>query len=136
MFISFNLAFTPLFAAGILNMPRRVSTYAPSLQNLNDWVSFWAYVLFASMVLFAINIIWSWFFNFKTAPANPWQIRSIEWQLPTPLPRRNFERIPVFTGGPYDYGDPKAKPVADLGGPPDRGDAGRVGGLGLEPTPS
>ena len=116
-------------------MPRRVSSYAPTLQTLNDWVSFWAYVLFASMVLFAVNIIWSWFFTFKTAPANPWQARSIEWQLPTPLPRRNFAAIPVFTGGPYDYGDPNSKPVADLGGPPDRSDPGRMGGH-LEPTPS
>ena len=65
MFIAFNLAFMPLFAAGLLDMPRRVSTYAVSLQTLNDWVSFWAYLLFASMVLFAINIIWSWFFTFK-----------------------------------------------------------------------
>ena len=29
MMIAFNLAFMPLFAAGILDMPRRVSTYAP-----------------------------------------------------------------------------------------------------------
>jgi hypothetical protein len=28
----------------------------------------------------------------------------------------NFERIPVITGGPYDYGDPAAAPVADFGG--------------------
>jgi cytochrome c oxidase subunit 1 len=132
MFIAFNLAFMPLFAAGLLDMPRRVSTYAVSLQTLNDWVSFWAYLLFASMLLFAFNIIWSWFFTFKVAPANPWQVRSIEWLLPTPLGRRNFETIPVFTGGPYDYGNPSAKPVADLGGPSDRG----LGGLGAEPVPS
>ena len=136
MFIAFNLAFMPLFAAGLLDMPRRVSTYAVSLQTLNDWVSIWAFILFASMVLFAINIIWSWFFTFKVAPANPWQVRSIEWMLPTPLGRRNFEKIPVFTGPPYDYGNPAAKPVADLGGPPDRGDSGRIGGLGAEPVPS
>jgi len=56
--------------------------------------------------------------------------------LPTPLGRRNFEKIPVFTSGPYDYGNPAAKPMADLGGPPDRGDSGRIGGLGAEPVPS
>jgi cytochrome c oxidase subunit 1 len=88
------------------------------------------------MLLFAVNIIWSWFFTFEVAPANPWQARSIEWMLPTPLGRRNFETIPVFTGGPYDYGKPGAKPSADLGVPPDRGDSGRRGGLGVEPAPS
>jgi cytochrome c oxidase subunit 1 len=118
MMISFNLAFMPLFAAGILDMPRRVSTYAPSLQTLNQWVSFWAYLLFASMLLFAVNIIWSWFFNAKLAPADPWHARSIEWLLPTPLPRRNFERIPTFTSGPYDYGNPSPRPAIDLGPEP------------------
>jgi cytochrome c oxidase subunit 1 len=136
MFIAFNLAFMPLFAAGLLDMPRRASTYAASLQALNDWVSTWAFLLFGSMVLFAINIIWSWFFTFKVAPADPWHARSIEWLLPTPLGRRNFETIPVFTTGPYDYGNPSPKPVADLGGPPDPGDKGRLGGLGVEPAPS
>jgi cytochrome c oxidase subunit 1 len=118
MMISFNMAFMPLFAVGILDMPRRVSTYLPSLQGLNDWVSIWAFILFTSMLLFAVNVIWSWFFNRKLAPADPWQARSIEWQLPTPLPRRNFERIPTFTSGPYDYGDPARKPIADLGPEP------------------
>jgi cytochrome c oxidase subunit 1 len=119
MMIAFNLAFLPLFAAGILDMPRRVSTYAPSLQSLNDWVSFWAYLLFASMLLFAVNVIWSWFFNAKVAPADPWHVHSIEWTLPTPLPRRNFERIPTFTSGPYDYGNPSTRPATtDIGPEP------------------
>ncbi len=113
MFISFNLAFTPLFAAGILDMPRRVSVYAPSLQALNDWVSIWAYVLFASMVFFAGIVIWGWFFNPKLAVADPWHVRSIEWQLPTPLPRRNFERIPTFTRPPYDYGEGVPRPLVE-----------------------
>ncbi len=118
MFISFNLAFTPLFAAGILDMPRRVSTYAPSLQALNDWVSIWAYVLFASMVFFAGIVIWGWFFNPKVAVADPWHVRSIEWQLPTPLPRRNFARIPTFTRPPYDYGEGVPRPLVDPGAEP------------------
>src|SRR5436305_5297735 len=45
MFVFFNLTFFPLFAAGFLDMPRRVSTYAPHLQVINDFVSASAYVL-------------------------------------------------------------------------------------------
>jgi cytochrome c oxidase subunit I len=115
MFIAFNLAFMPLFAAGLLDMPRRVSTYAPSLQTLNDWVSIWAYLLFSSMVFFAGIVIWGWFFNPKTAPADPWHARSIEWQLPTPLPRRNFAHIPTFTTPPYDYGGGTHRPLVEPG---------------------
>src|SRR5579864_4167927 len=118
MFISFNLAFTPLFAAGILDMPRRVSTYAPSLQGLNDWVTIWAYVLFSSMLFFAGIVIWGWFFNPKLAVADPWHVRSIEWKLPTPLPRRNFARIPTFSRPPYDYGEGVPRPLVEPGAEP------------------
>src|SRR6058998_961721 len=39
MFIAFNSTFGPLFAAGLMGMPRRVATYAPHLQAINIWVS-------------------------------------------------------------------------------------------------
>ncbi len=119
MFVSFNFAFVPLFALGLLNMPRRVNTYDPSLQGLNDWVSIWAFLLFGSMLLFAANVVYSWFFQRQTAPANPWQARSLEWQVPTPVPPHNFERIPNIVAGPYDYGVPDARPVADFGPGPE-----------------
>src|SRR5437588_797828 len=59
MFVFFNLTFFPLFAAGFLDMPRRVSTYAPSLQGLNDFVSVSAFLLGFSMLIFLANLIWS-----------------------------------------------------------------------------
>jgi cytochrome c oxidase subunit 1 len=116
MFIAFNSTFFPLFIAGLLDMPRRVSTYNPALQGLNDWVSISAYFLFGSMLLFAGNLIYSLFFTRTIAVANPWHARSLEWQVPTPVPVHNFERVPLIVGGPYDYGIPDAKPVADFGG--------------------
>jgi cytochrome c oxidase subunit 1 len=115
MFIAFNLTFMPLFAAGLLDMPRRVSTYALNLQGLNDWVSISAYALFTSMVFFAGIVIWGWFFSAEVAPADPWHVRSVEWQLPTPLPRRNFAKIPTFTAPPYDYGSGSPVPKIEPG---------------------
>src|SRR5207244_13119933 len=38
MFIAFNSTFGPLFALGLMGMPRRVATYASNLQPLNIWV--------------------------------------------------------------------------------------------------
>jgi cytochrome c oxidase subunit 1 len=114
MFVFFNLTFFPLFAAGFLNMPRRVSTYAPSLQGLNDFVSASAYMLGFSMLIFIANLVWSLVFARIPALANPWASRGLEWQVPTPVPVENFERIPVITSGPYEYGVPDALPVADL----------------------
>jgi cytochrome c oxidase subunit 1 len=115
MFVFFNLTFFPLFAAGFLDMPRRVSTYAPHLQVLNDFVSASAFVLGFSMLIFIANLVWSLVFARVPAAANLWRSRSLEWQVPTPVPVHNFDRIPVVTAGPYEYGVPNAPPVADFG---------------------
>jgi cytochrome c oxidase subunit 1 len=114
MFVFFNLTFFPLFAAGFVGMPRRVSTYAPGLQNLNDFVSASAYVLGFSMLIFIANMIYSLVFARVPAEENPWESKGLEWQLPTPVPVLDFERIPVFNTTPYEYGVEDAPPVASL----------------------
>jgi cytochrome c oxidase subunit 1 len=116
MFIFFNSTFLPLFALGLEGMPRRVSTYEPSLQGLNDWVSISAFVLGFSMLIFLFNVVYSLIFVRKPAEANPWHSKSIEWQLPTPVPVYNFAKIPVFDHDPYDYGTPPPL-SAGAGGP-------------------
>jgi cytochrome c oxidase subunit I len=105
MFISFNSTFGPLFAIGFLGQPRRAVTYAHTLQFLNDWVSISAFVLGFSLLLFLANFVWSLVFAKVPAPANPWGSRSLEWQLPSPVPVHNFDRIPHITSDPYDYGE-------------------------------
>jgi cytochrome c oxidase subunit 1 len=114
MFIAFNSTFFPLFALGMLGMPRRVSTYNPALQGLNDWVSISAFVLGASMLIFLFNMVRSLVFRREPAEANPWRSLGLEWQVPTPVPQRTFEKIPVILSGPYEYGVPDAPPVADV----------------------
>jgi cytochrome c oxidase subunit 1 len=106
MFISFNSTFAPLFAVGFLGQPRRAVTYAHNLQFLNDWVSVSAFVLGLSMLVFLYNFVYSLLFARIPAPQNPWSSLSLEWQLPSPVPVHNFDRIPVITGDPYDYGNP------------------------------
>jgi cytochrome c oxidase subunit I len=105
MFISFNSTFGPLFAIGFMGQPRRVVTYPAHLQFLNDWVSVSAFVLGFSMLIFLANLVYSLVFARVPAPANPWASRSLEWQLPSPVPVHNFDRIPVITTDPYDYGE-------------------------------
>ena len=110
MFIAFNSTFGPLFAAGLLGMPRRVATYASSLQPLNIWVSVSAFVLGLSMLVFLANVLYSMVIARKPAEANPWDSKSLEWQLPTPVPVHNFDKIPVIDSEPYDYGTPPPPP--------------------------
>jgi cytochrome c oxidase subunit 1 len=114
MFVFFNLTFFPLFAAGLLGMPRRVSSYNPDLHSLNVFVSAAAFCLGASMLVLLWNLVWSLILKREPAGMNPWESRSLEWQLPSPVPVHNFDEIPVITSGPYDYGVPGAPPVAEL----------------------
>jgi cytochrome c oxidase subunit 1 len=113
MFIFFNSTFAPLFAVGFLGQPRRAVTYPSGLQFLNDWVSISAFLLGISMLIFLFNLIWSLAFVKKPALANPWNSLSIEFQLPSPVPIHNFDRIPVFSGDPYGYGEGRG-PIAPV----------------------
>jgi cytochrome c oxidase subunit 1 len=114
MFIAFNSTFLPLFAAGILGMPRRVTSYDPPLHGINVWVSISAFVLGGSMLIFIVNFVLSQFVRPEPAEANPWGSRGLEWQLPTPIPPHDFDEIPVVLSAPYEYGVTDAPPVADL----------------------
>jgi cytochrome c oxidase subunit I len=118
MFIFFNSTFLPLFALGLMGMPRRVFEYARNLQTLNDWVSISAFLLGGSMLIFLINFVMSMLFWREREVGNPWRARSLEWQVSSPPPPENFERVPVILSGSYDYGVPNALPVADLNPPP------------------
>ena len=118
MFIFFNTTFLPLFALGLMGMPRRVFEYARNLETLNDWVSISAFCLGVSILIFLINFVMSMLFWREREVGNPWRARSLEWQVSTPPPPENFKRVPVILSGPYDYGVPNALPVADLDPPP------------------
>jgi cytochrome c oxidase subunit 1 len=117
MFIAFNSTFGPLFAVGLMGQPRRVATYASNLQPLNIWVSVSAFVLGASMLVFLANVLYSLVIVRKPSEANPWDSKSMEWQLPTPVPKYNFDRIPTFDADPYDYGVPPVAPPVPAAAP-------------------
>jgi cytochrome c oxidase subunit I len=119
MFLAFNSTFLPLFAAGALGQPRRVFEYQQNLQTLNDWVSVSSFFLGGSILIFLVNFVYSTVIVRKRETGNPWQSRSLEWQLPSPPPIENFRRIPVVISGPYEYGTPGAPPMADLSPPPE-----------------
>jgi cytochrome c oxidase subunit I len=119
MFIAFNSTFAPLFAAGFLGQPRRVVSYPNNLHFINVWVSVSAFVLGLSMLVFLANFVYSLLFARIPAPANPWGALSLEWQLPSPVPVHDFDRLPVITGDPYGYGEdagPVAVPAASPAG--------------------
>jgi cytochrome c oxidase subunit 1 len=131
MFVFFNSTFLPLFALGMMGMPRRVFEYARNLETLNDWVSISSFLLGGSILIFLINFIWSTLFARVKATANPWNARGLEWQVSSPPPPENFAHVPVVLSGPYDYGVKDAPPVADLN-PPVGVVSAAYAGAGLE----
>jgi cytochrome c oxidase subunit 1 len=94
-----------LLVIGFLGMPRRAVTYAGYLHGGNTWVSVSAFCLGGSMLVFIGNFVWSQVFARVPVGSNPWASKSIEWQLPSPVPVHNFDRIPTFGPDPYPYGD-------------------------------
>ena len=116
MFLGFNGTFLPLFAAGLLDMPRRAIEYNVNLQGINDFASISAFVLGASMLVFLYNLVYSWVFAQVPALGNLWGSRSVEWVLPSRVESLADAPRYVFVSGPYEYGVPDAPPMAHLAG--------------------
>ena len=111
-FISLNLVFIGQLLIGYAGMQRRL--YDPSayefLRHLLPWnkhISSVSYVLGAFQLVF----VWNFFYSIKRgkpAPANPWQVGTLEWTVASPPPHHNFDRIPVVVRGPHELGHPAA----------------------------
>jgi cytochrome c oxidase subunit 1 len=103
--VGFNVTFLAMFYAGLQGMPRRVADYPAQFAPANLVASIGAFIIGASFVLLFFNLIASRVRGPK-APQDPWRAKTLEWQVPTPVPLENFEEIPVVISGPYGYGTP------------------------------
>lgn len=98
-FIGFHLTFFPQHFLGLMGMPRRVYTYQPGYDlevgNLVSTVG--AFLMGIGTLVFLINII----VTAKkpvSAPADPWDGRTLEWTIPSPAPEYNFKQTPLVRG--------------------------------------
>jgi cytochrome c oxidase subunit I len=98
-FIGFHLTFFPQHFLGLMGMPRRVFTYQPGYDlevgNLVSTVG--AFFMGIGTLVFLINIITT-ARKPMTAPADPWDGRSLEWTIPSPAPEYNFKQTPLVRG--------------------------------------
>jgi cytochrome c oxidase subunit 1 len=102
IFVGFNLTFFPQFILGYLGMPRRYATYPPQFQLLHDLSSAGASILAVAYLLPFVYLVYS-LRHGAPAPANPWGATGLEWTVPSPPPKHNFDVPPVVTGPAYDY---------------------------------
>jgi cytochrome c oxidase subunit 1 len=102
MFFGFNLTFFPQYLLGYLGMPRRYHEYLADYQVLHVLSSAGASILAVAYLMPLFYLTWSLFYG-RAAPANPWRAAGLEWQIPSPPPKNNFEQTPVVRKGAYDY---------------------------------
>ena len=113
IFFGFNLTFFPQFVLGYLGMPRRYWSYPEEFQALHLASSLGATILAAGYVLPMTYLLWSLKWGRKASP-NPWNAAGLEWRVPSPPPRDNFDEIPTVTWEAYDY-DPVPRLPSDVG---------------------
>jgi cytochrome c oxidase subunit 1 len=103
--VGFVGTFLPMHWLGAEGMPRRVATYDPQFQTINQIESIFSFVMTLAILIFFINALYS-IRNGKKAGHNPWGARTLEWQIPSPMPYYNFKHIPGVFGLPYDFTEP------------------------------
>ncbi|MBI5200043.1 MAG: cbb3-type cytochrome c oxidase subunit I [Elusimicrobia bacterium] len=103
MFTGFNGTFIPMFWLGTLGMRRHVVDFPEWMDPVQLFISCAAVLIASSAALFLYNVLSS-LKKGEEAGRNPWEALTLEWTAPSPPPHGNFERAPVVTAGPYEFG--------------------------------
>ncbi|WP_082779157.1 cbb3-type cytochrome c oxidase subunit I [Burkholderia sp. PAMC 28687] len=98
--IGFMLAFFPLYALGLMGMPRRTVAYSDARYVPLEGVALVGAALVVVALCLLIAQLWV---SIRQREANhvfagdPWDGRSLEWSVSAPPPEYNFAAIPVVT---------------------------------------
>jgi cytochrome c oxidase subunit 1 len=100
--LGMNLTFGPMHVLGLQGQPRRTYTYKNGY-GLNFWnmvATVGAFTIALSTVVFLYNV----FTSRRKAKhagvreeADPWDARSLEWMVQSPVPAHNFDEVPIVT---------------------------------------
>jgi cytochrome c oxidase subunit 1 len=95
MFVGALVAFIPMFFLGIDGMSRRIADYLPTdgLTTLNVIATIGAFTIFASLLVFIVNVIRSLRLGAPAGP-DPWKGQTLEWFTESPPPAGNFVSLP------------------------------------------
>ncbi|MGC8596040.1 MAG: cytochrome c oxidase subunit I [Candidatus Kryptoniota bacterium] len=100
LFVGFNMLYFPMFILGYEGMPRRYFTYLPQYEGLQHLSMVGSWVLAVGLIIMFTNLI----HGMRKGPLagdNPWGGTTLEWTIPSPPPKENFEEIPIVTREPY-----------------------------------
>ena len=100
LFIGMNVTFFPMHIMGIMGMSRRIYTYRPEFQSLNEISSFGYIIIFIGGMIFLYSIFKA-LASGEKASADPWDAyevqRTFEWSVSSPPPPENFKTIPEIS---------------------------------------
>jgi cytochrome c oxidase subunit 1 len=100
--IGFNLTFGPMHILGLQGMPRRQHTYVEGygFELWNRVSTVGAFIIALSVLVFLFNVLKTWRAH-RADPVSPgpdpWDGRSLEWSIPSPVPAHNFDTVPTVT---------------------------------------
>ncbi|HVE90686.1 MAG TPA: cytochrome c oxidase subunit I [Actinomycetota bacterium] len=96
MLIGFNLTFGPMHILGLQGMARRYYRYRAE-DGFTAWnfiATVGSFIIALSILVFLVNVALA-HRKPKTASADPWDGRTLEWTIPSPPPEYNFAEIPT-----------------------------------------
>ena len=104
--LGFNLAFGPMHYLGLAGQPRRTHTYhaGNGWETWNLVATIGAFILGIGVFLAFANLVWTVFKGEKCSN-DPWDGRTLEWSLPSPVPEYNFARSPIIATRDAHYED-------------------------------
>ncbi len=113
--IGFIIAFTPLYILGLMGATRRLNHYDSS----TGWWPLFVVAGIGVMILSAglFMQVFQGFISFKDRKKNmdktgdPWNGRTLEWSIPSPMPFYNFAKLPIVSSSEpfWDMKHPKKK---------------------------
>ena len=97
--IGFYVCFMPQYALGFMGMTRRVYTYPAETGwgPLNFVSTIGAYMMAFGFLLIVVQILYSIRNPERDLTGDPWNGRTLEWSLPSPVPHYNFVHIPTVS---------------------------------------
>jgi cytochrome c oxidase subunit 1 len=117
--IPLNGIFTGMMLMGYAGMHRRlynpfIYDFMHKLMPINKFVTYSAVAMGFAQFIFLYNFFKTVFFDKSKASANPWEVGTLEWTIPSPAPSYNFKEIPTVLCGPHEFGNPNLKDGRDF----------------------
>ncbi len=110
--IPINGIFTGMMLVGYAGMHRRlynpfIYDFMHKLIPINNFITYCAIFAGLAQFIFFYNFFKTIFAkNYPAASANPWEVGTLEWEIPSPAPHYNFKDIPHVKCGPHEFGNP------------------------------